>query len=191
MDDSQWIDSMLIAFDEMGFMPTTLLPDPEKARAEWKANLVAAIEKMDDKNASLAAKNEALTRSCDNLVRTLEEEREELRAAQDEAKRATEHNKTLTFTIECFQKTLAEHEAYITGLQNYRLERFATELSKKLCEFLDENEDNAGKIDKAIFLIDVIGVTAKDGTVISKGIIDKVMEEFTNNEQREAERQNH
>lgn len=70
-------------------------------------------------------------------------------------------------------------EAYITGLQNYRLERFATELSKKLCEFLDENEDNAGKIDKAIFLIDVIGVVVKDGTVISKGIINKVMEEFT------------
>lgn len=179
MDDSQRIDSVLIAFDDMGFMPTLLLPDPKKATAEWKANLVAAIEEMDDKNASLAAKNEALTRSCDDLVRKLEEEREELRAAQDEAKRATEHNKTLTFTIECFQKTLAEHEAYITGLQNYRLERFATELSKKLCEFLDENEDDAGKIDKAIFLIDVIGVIAKDGTVISKGIIDKVMEEFT------------
>lgn len=119
-------------------------------------------------------------KDSDDLVRKLEEEHEELRAAQDEAKRATEHNKTLTFTVECFQKTLAEHEAYITGLQNYRLKRFATELSKKLCEFLDENEDNAGKIDKAIFLIDVIGVTAKDGTVISKGIIDNVMEEFTN-----------
>jgi hypothetical protein len=46
---------------------------------------------------------------------------------------------------------------------------------------LDENEDNAGKIDKAIFLIDVIGVIAKDGTAISKGIVDKIMEEFTNN----------
>lgn len=186
MDDKQRIDDILVTFDEMDFMPTTLLPDPEKATAEWRANLVAAIKEMDDKNASLAAKNEVLTRSCDDLVKTLEEERKELRAAQDEAQRAAEYtqraaeyNKTLTFTVECFQKTLAEHEAYITGLQNYRLERFATELSKKLCEFLDENEDNAGKIDKAVFLIDVIGVIAKDGTVISKGIIDKVMEEFT------------
>ena len=48
MDDSQWIDSILIAFDDMGFIPTSLLPDPEKARAEWKANLVAAIKEMDN-----------------------------------------------------------------------------------------------------------------------------------------------
>ena len=75
MDDRQRIDDILVTFDEMDFMPTTLLPDPEKARAEWRANLVAAIEEMDDKNASLAAKNEVLTRSCDDLVKTLEEER--------------------------------------------------------------------------------------------------------------------
>lgn len=48
MDDSQWIDSVLIAFDEMGFIPTLILPDPEKATAEWKANLVAAITEMDN-----------------------------------------------------------------------------------------------------------------------------------------------
>ena len=48
MDDSQWIDNILVAFDGMDFMPTTLLPDPEKARAEWKANLIAAINEMDN-----------------------------------------------------------------------------------------------------------------------------------------------
>lgn len=48
MDDSQWIDNILIAFDEMEFMPKLLLPDPEKARAEWKANLIAAITEMDN-----------------------------------------------------------------------------------------------------------------------------------------------
>lgn len=42
------IDTVLVAFDEMGFEPTTLLPDPEKARAEWKASLVAAIKEMDN-----------------------------------------------------------------------------------------------------------------------------------------------
>lgn len=46
MDDRQRIDDALIMFDEMGFMPTLLLPDPEKATAGWKANLVAAIEEM-------------------------------------------------------------------------------------------------------------------------------------------------
>lgn len=42
------IDGLLITFDEMGFEPTTLLPDPEKARAEWKASLVAAINERDN-----------------------------------------------------------------------------------------------------------------------------------------------
>lgn len=42
------IDDILVTFDGMDFMPTTLLPDPEKARAEWRANLVAAIEEMDN-----------------------------------------------------------------------------------------------------------------------------------------------
>ena len=48
MDGRQWIDDVLVTFDEMDFMPTTLLPDPEKATAEWKANLVAAIKEMDN-----------------------------------------------------------------------------------------------------------------------------------------------
>lgn len=48
MDDKQRIDDMLIAFDEMGFEPTTLLPDYERARKAWKANLVAAIKEMDN-----------------------------------------------------------------------------------------------------------------------------------------------
>ena len=42
------IDAVLVAFDEMDFMPTLLLPDPEKARAEWRGNLVAAIKEMDN-----------------------------------------------------------------------------------------------------------------------------------------------
>lgn len=56
MDDRQRIDNILVTFDEMDFMPTTLLPDPEKARAEWKAHLVAAIEEMDDHIAVLNIK---------------------------------------------------------------------------------------------------------------------------------------
>lgn len=48
MDGRQWIDNVLVAFDEMDFEPTNLLPDPERARAEWRANLVAAIKEMDN-----------------------------------------------------------------------------------------------------------------------------------------------
>ena len=49
-------------------------------------------------------------------------------------------------------------------------------LTEKLCAFLDENEDENGKIDKGIFLIDVIGVETQDGEVITKGIINEVFE---------------
>lgn len=47
MEGRQRIDDALIAFDEMGFEPTTLLPDYERARKAWKANLVAAIAEME------------------------------------------------------------------------------------------------------------------------------------------------
>lgn len=72
MDDSQWIDNMLIAFDDMGFMPTTLLPDPEKARAEWKANLVAAIKEMDNHIDYLKERVELLAKQNAELKRTNE-----------------------------------------------------------------------------------------------------------------------
>lgn len=74
MDDRQRIDNILVTFDEMDFMPTTLLPDPEKARAEWKANLVAAIEEMDNKIAQILEEcaeaineNRDLRRKCEQL----------------------------------------------------------------------------------------------------------------------------
>lgn len=72
MDDSQWIDNILIAFDEMDFMPTTLLPDPEKARAEWKANLVAAIKEMDNHIDYLKERVELLAKQNAELKRTNE-----------------------------------------------------------------------------------------------------------------------
>lgn len=77
MDDR--IDNILVTFDEMDFMPTTLLPDPEKARAEWKANLIAAITEMDNHIDVLNNKVKYLKRRIDfikeqndNLERKIE-----------------------------------------------------------------------------------------------------------------------
>lgn len=66
------------------------------------------------------------------------------------------------------QAKYGEQEQKIRGIKN--------ELIKRLCEFADENEDDYGKIDKGIFLIDVIGVETTDGEVITKGIINEVFE---------------
>ena len=61
-------------------------------------------------------------------------------------------------------------------------EKFAERLKDKLNEFLDDNEDNDGKINKGICLIEVIGVVAKDGEVISLGLIDEIANEITEGE---------
>lgn len=38
------ITDLLIAFDEMGFQPTTLHPDPEAYAVEWKRKLIEALK---------------------------------------------------------------------------------------------------------------------------------------------------
>ena len=40
------MDNLLIAFDEMGFVPTMLTPDPKKTAKEWKENLIAVITEL-------------------------------------------------------------------------------------------------------------------------------------------------
>lgn len=88
MDDSQWIDSMLIAFDEMGFIPTTLLPDPEKATAEWKASLIAAIKEMDNHIAVLNGKVKYLK----ERVELLAKQNAELKRTNEATEKATAKN---------------------------------------------------------------------------------------------------
>lgn len=57
--------------------------------------------------------------------------------------------------------------------------KFAERLKTKLCEFFDDNEDNDGKIDKGICLIEIIGVESLDGEIISLGLIDEICKEIT------------
>ena len=72
MDDRQRIDDMLVTFDEMGFEPTTLLPDYERARREWRKNLVAAIAEMDKESEALRRTIKELQAKNTDLKRTNE-----------------------------------------------------------------------------------------------------------------------
>lgn len=66
----------------------------------------------------------------------------------------------------------------IEELQIQAVKEFAEKLKSELCDYFDWNEDKDGKIDKVLLLIDVIGVEAKDGTVVSLGLIDKLLKEY-------------
>ena len=55
---------------------------------------------------------------------------------------------------------------------------FAEKLKNKLFDFFQENEDLDGKISIGILYIDIIGVEAKDGAVISLGLIDELLQAY-------------
>lgn len=72
MDDSQWIDNILVAFDGMGFVPTTLMPDPEKTAKEWKENLVAAIKGYDNQIEQLKSQLAEYKKPIDKFIKDRE-----------------------------------------------------------------------------------------------------------------------
>ena len=55
---------------------------------------------------------------------------------------------------------------------------FAEKLKNKLFEFFQDNEEFDGKISVGPLYVDVIGVEAKDGTIISLGLIDRLLKEY-------------
>ena len=58
------------------------------------------------------------------------------------------------------------------------VKEFAEKLKNKLFEFFQDNEELDGKISVGPLYVDVIGVEAKDGTIISLGLIDKLLKEY-------------
>lgn len=141
---------LLSAFDSLGFVPTTLTPDPEKTAKEWKENLIAVITELYKMN------------DCLNK-RVMELEQEVIHA--DEKVFYREINVKLSE-----DKIKAE-----------AVKEFAEKLKSRLCEWVNENEDDdeydISNIRSSAFYSDVIGITAKDGTIISAGLIDKLVEE--------------
>lgn len=51
--EEQYIDSLFIAFDEMGFSPTTVCTDPEKCAIEWREKVRAEFERLENENTAL------------------------------------------------------------------------------------------------------------------------------------------
>lgn len=50
------LTDLLIEFDEMGFSPTTVCPNPEQTAIEWKEQIVNEIKKLQAENAELRAR---------------------------------------------------------------------------------------------------------------------------------------
>ena len=65
-------------------------------------------------------------------------------------------------------------------ISNNKVKQFAEKLKNKLFEFFQDNEELDGKISVGPLYVDVIGVEAKDGTIISLGLIDKLLKEYEN-----------
>lgn len=135
--------------------------------------VVLTPEERDDE---MKATNEILAERDDLIAKVgiLGRENYDLKA---EIKRLEKENRQLK--TEC---ALLDDELRIARQETINV---LNELKTKLCEFADENEDNDGKIDKGIFLIDVIGVTTKDGEIISLGLIDELLKEYENDERRD------
>ena len=57
------------------------------------------------------------------------------------------------------------------------VKEFAEKLKTKLLEFFQDNEELDGKIRTGILYVDIIGVEAEDGTIISLGLIDRLLKE--------------
>lgn len=47
------IDDLLIEFDEMGFSPTTVCPNPEEYAIEWREKVRAEFARIETENAEL------------------------------------------------------------------------------------------------------------------------------------------
>ena len=58
------------------------------------------------------------------------------------------------------------------------VKEFAEKLKKKLFDFFEDNEELDGKISTGVLYVDIIGVEAEDGNIISLGLIDELLKEY-------------
>lgn len=66
----------------------------------------------------------------------------------------------------------------IVNARKKTAEKFAKLTKAKLNEWLEDNEDNDGKIDFGIAEIELIGVETLEGEVISESLIDEIAKEI-------------
>lgn len=58
------------------------------------------------------------------------------------------------------------------------VKEFAEKLKKKLFDFFEDNEELDGKISTGVLYVEIIGVEAEDGTIISLGLINELLKEY-------------
>ena len=78
------LTDLLIEFDEMGFAPTTLCPDPEQYAIDWRDQVHKEFARLTAENDNLTVELEVAQRDIDNLTRTLEEANDEIKALEAE-----------------------------------------------------------------------------------------------------------
>ena len=74
---------------------------------------------------------------------------------------------------DCAVITKAELKQY----KEQAVKEFAEKLKTKLFEFFQDNEGLDGKISVGTLYVDIIGIEATDGAIISLGLIDRLLKE--------------
>ena len=111
-------------------------------------------------NGRLSCLESEMLKDALNLINELESENERLKTQLAQANAGI---------VNCSGCKLVELNA---------VKEFAERLKNKLFEFFQDNEELDGKISVGPLYVDVIGVEAKDGTIISLGLIDKLLKEY-------------
>ena len=84
------IDELLVDFDEMGFIPTTLCENPDEYAREWKKQLLAENERL----------TEERNRYAENLAKYQMASDKEIIAQKEEAEKRFENNMRAVLKIE-------------------------------------------------------------------------------------------
>lgn len=126
-----------------------------KESLQQEIHLTEYVDSAYAENVSLDLLKDALT-----IINELESENERLKTQLAQANAGT---------VNCSGCKLVELNA---------VKDFAEKLKNKLFEFFQDNEELDGKISVGPLYVDVIGVEAKDGTIISLGLIDELLKEY-------------
>ena len=111
-------------------------------------------------NGALDCDIDKMLKDALNLINELESENERLKTQLAQANAGI---------VNCSGCKLVEINA---------VKEFAEKVKNKLFEFFQDNEGLDGKISVGPLYVDIIGVEAKDGTIISLGLIDKLLKEY-------------
>lgn len=119
------------------------------------------------------------------LINELESENERLNKAINSVRKIDEFAKCRDCTA--WSGTDCTRHPYTQGclkdennIKRQAVKEFTDKLKIKLFEFFQDNEELDGKISVGPLYVEVIGVEAKDGTIISLGLIDELLKECLN-----------